>query len=394
MKIDKIDVRGGQSTKLALVEVVGSDGTTGIGGTSAPAAAIGAIVNGGGGLSEVLVGADAGRPADRWHDLFVGWQAARGRAGEGGLAVNAMAAIDMAMWDLAGKADGVPVHRLLHDRAPVPVRVYGSATAFDVGRPMTDGQYPRKPDDRLIDECRMIVADGFDTIKLGWGNRFDAAAFDLLAAIRDTIGPDTGLALDFGCPAYWAPGWDAEAAIATATELARLDVLFWEEPLRPYDADGFGRLTRGSSVAIATGESLTTVHEFARLIADQRVDIVQPDAAQIGLTQFRRVTELAAAGGVRVIPHGPWHGVTVASHVHALTGAGHAPLVEYPAWGTWPADSLTHRLAELAHRDMVEHPTTARDGAITLTDRPGLGLGGFRHDAIEEFERLTAAAGR
>ena len=132
MKITDIRVRGGRLSSLTFVQVETDEGITGIGVTGSPSWIIGPIIlDGQGGLSRFLVGQDPLETGRLWLRMFQGWQALRGRGGEGGLAVNAMGAIDMALWDLAGKALDQPLHKLLGGAVQSQVMAYASGTAFD-----------------------------------------------------------------------------------------------------------------------------------------------------------------------------------------------------------------------------------------------------------------------
>ena len=256
---------------------------------------------------------------------------ARGRSGEGGVAVNAMGAIDMALWDLAGKARGLPVYKLLGGVVQPQVMAYASATAFDRERMKRTGEWRHKSTEELVDEANENVSLGFKAMKFGWGNYHSDKDFEDLEAIRDAIGPDIRLMLDFGAPAYLGEGWNVKDAIAVSVLLADLDIFFWEEPLHPYDVEGFASLTVQSPVKIATGESLTTVRDFQQLLERRAVDVVQPDAQQIGITQFCRVAERAEENGIPCVPHGPWTAFTVASHLNVLATLSNGLMIEYPA---------------------------------------------------------------
>ena len=132
MKITDILVRGGRLSSLTFVQVETDEGLTGIGVTGSPSWIIGPIIlDRQGGLSRFLVGRDPLETGRLWLRMFQDWQALRGRGGEGGMAVNAMAAIDMALWDLAGKALNQPLCKLLGGAVQNRVMAYASGTAFD-----------------------------------------------------------------------------------------------------------------------------------------------------------------------------------------------------------------------------------------------------------------------
>jgi D-galactarolactone cycloisomerase len=183
-----------------------------------------------------------------------------GRSREGGLAVNAMSAIDMALWDIAGKASGLPIYKLLGGAVQQEVMVYASTSAFAP----EPSPLRRRPIDDIMRECRIYLEQGFKAIKLGWGNHFSPQDEETLSAVREAIGPDVHLMLDFGCPAYLTHGWTAKDAVRVTRIAEKYGIFFLEEALKPDDVDGFAELTANANIRIATGESLTTLTEFQR----------------------------------------------------------------------------------------------------------------------------------
>jgi L-alanine-DL-glutamate epimerase-like enolase superfamily enzyme len=154
------------------------------------------------------------------------------------MAVNAMAAIDMALWDLTGKAHDLPIYKLLGGAVQQEVMAYASATAFKVPQERSQVWLALKSAEALSSECLGYLRRGFKAIKFGWGNHFTPADEERLAAIRGAIGNETRLMIDFGYPAYWIPGWNATAAIKVAHILERYGVYFFEEPMPPDAVDG------------------------------------------------------------------------------------------------------------------------------------------------------------
>ena len=374
-RVAGVRVRGGTRAALSLVEVSTGDGVTGIGATGSPVPAIDAIVRGCG-LAELVIGEDPLEPRRLWRRMFQTWQAQRGRGSEGGLAANAMGAIDMALWDLQGKLLDLPLHRLLGDAGGEDVPAYASGTAFQNATTL-------KSPDRLAAESAAIVRRGFRALKFGWGAHFGVEDRDRLAAVRDAIGPDVRLMLDVGCPAYWSDGWSASAALRAARVAERFDCHFLEEPLPPHDVAGHKAVTEPTSIDIATGESLSTVYQFQPFIEQRAVDVVQPDAAQMGVTQAFEVAVSSREHGIRCVPHGPWSALTVAAHLHILASAG-GGMVEYPGFDALP--EATAAPARIAQFEIVEHPPELVDGRLRLPSRPGLGLGNFVEEGVRRLE--------
>jgi L-alanine-DL-glutamate epimerase-like enolase superfamily enzyme len=374
-----------------LVEVAAENGTTGIGLTQSAFEYIRPIIEDGPyPLAPMLRGQDPREPRRLWSRMFIGFGAAKGRGSEGGLAVNAMAALDMAIWDLAGKLAGVPLHTLLGGAVRADIPAYASSSLFvssSYERGGAEADWEAKSPDRLLAECRTYVEQGFRAVKFGWGNRFEREDENRLAAIREGLGPDARVMLDFGCPAYWDAGHNAAEAIRAARILERFDGFFLEEPMPPQDVAGHKAVADAVRVNIATGESLTLVDEFVRFIDARAVDIVQPDAAQIGITQLVDVGRRAEAVGILTVPHSPWSALCVAAHTEACTTLRTSALIEYPAMASFEPGSIAGAATAFYQWDLVDHPPALVDGLLRPSDAPGLGLGGFREDALERIAR-------
>ncbi|MBI2194448.1 MAG: mandelate racemase/muconate lactonizing enzyme family protein [Planctomycetes bacterium] len=386
MKITDVRALGPLAGYTTFVEIETDDGITGIGATDAPVLIVKPILEHGEiSLKSLVVGEDPSDPRRLWRKMSVRWPARRGRGCEAGLAVNAMAAIDMALWDLTGKAAGKPVYQLLGDAVQRSVTAYASSTLFTEA---PDGAWIKKPASLLVRECRWALQQGFQAIKFGWGNSFGPEDEDRLAAIRAGIGPETRLMLDLGCPAYWGGDWDLKAAIRAARRLEKYDLYFWEEPLPPHDVTGFRKLCNAVRIPIATGESLTTADQFDPFIERQALHVVQPDAQQMGITPFHQVASKAGRAGILCVPHGPWTAMAVAAHLHLLATLKNGDMIEYPNLKSLGWCPRTRDEVRLNNREIVEYPPVLKDGCLPLPERPGLGLGGFVHKAIRKLDRF------
>ena len=392
MKIIDIRVRGGRLSSLTFVQVETDEGLTGIGVTGSPSWIIGPIVlDRQGGLIRFLVGRDPLEPGRLWVRMFQDWQALRGRGGEGGMAVNAMGAVDMALWDLAGKALNQPLCKLLGGAVQSRVMAYASGTAFDPDSLEGKGPPRLKSPEQLAAESASFVRRGFRAVKFGWGNHFGSEDQERLAAIRQAIGPDTRLMLDFGCPAYWTPGWNLKEAIRATRFLEAFDLYFLEEPMPPFDLDGYAALTQAAEVKIASGESLGTTHEFQHFIDRRALDVIQPDAAQMGVTQCHYLARRAEEAGLLCIPHSPWSATVVAAHLHILSTVSNGAMVEYPGWEALREKSTAaYRITRMAHEEIIESPLKLSDGYLQLPESPGLGLGNYLPEALSKLEDLAA----
>jgi D-galactarolactone cycloisomerase len=382
MKIVDVKVLG-RALPMTLVELHSDAGLIGIGGTECPIAITRPIIERGPwNLAKVLHGRDVVDLETLAAELF------RATLAQGGPVANAMGALDMALWDLAGKARNQPLHAMLGRAVRPDVPLYASATAFDVSGGL---HYPLrfKSTERLVGEARQRVAEGFGAIKFGWGNRFAPEDFARISAIREAIGPGVRLMLDLGGPDYFDADLSPQTLAALAQRLAKFDLFFLEEPLPPYAVEAYAELSRGSRLRIATGEMLCHAHEFDLLIDARACHVVQPDAYRIGVTATAHVARRAAAAGISCVPHSPWSALAIAAHVNILATTMTGILTEYPSPSLFTDTARHGAVTRLNTTQIVTHPLVPTNGAIPLPARPGLGVGHFNYDAIAEIERLA-----
>ena len=184
--------------------------------------------------------------------------------------------------------------------------------------------------------------------------------------------------LDVGYPDYAAFGWTAKDAVRIARIAEKHGIFFLEEPLKPDDVDGFARLTANTNIKIASGECLTARAEFVQFIGRRAVDIIQPDAQQIGITQLVQVAYSAERAGILCIPHGPWSPVALAAHLHVLSGTTNGTMIEYPAFASAPPGSHHRAWLESVNHRLIEHPLLVRQGYVQLPEHAGLRPGSIR----------------
>ncbi len=393
MKITEVRVvaRGIKAPHPTLVEVQTDEGITGIGATAAPPYVIAPLIEEGVmSMRSFLIGEDPSDTNRLWKLLFETWQARNfGRGGEGGLAVNAMSAIDIALWDIAGKVHGVPIFKLLGDAIQSKVMVYASAGAY-ADKEFSEGIYKHKPEKELVQESRNFVKQGFKAIKFGWGNFYKQEDLETLSAIREAIGPDIYLMLDSAWMGYLEEGYTLKDAIKIAKTLEQFDIYFLEEALNPYDLKGFKTLTAETDIKIATGESLTTLRDFLTFIDNRACDIIQPDVQQIGISTFVEVARRAEEAGILCIPHCPWSAIAVAGHLQILSTLSNGVMIEFPAFSSFVDEGERLPKLKIMHHKLIEHPLIYDDGYLKLPDKPGLGLGNFIPDGVAELESLCS----
>jgi L-alanine-DL-glutamate epimerase-like enolase superfamily enzyme len=271
--------------------------------------------------------------------------------GRGGTLEHVISGIDIALWDLFGKACGQPVARLLGGYYRTKIKPYGSLLFAEPGL--------------LRDRLEETTARGFRAIKLGWrpfGRR--NAKFDelLVRTARDTLGPDVDLLIDAGgSEQFWPHGY--KWALRTAQMLAEYDVGWFEEALPPDDIEGFIRLRNAAPVPIAGGEVLTRRQSFLPWIERGALDIVQPDATKCGgLSEARRIAWLAHDHNIQVVSHGWNTAVGLAADLHLAAAIPVAKYVEYLT----PAPYIDEILTTAFQLD--------GDGYLTIPEGPGLGI--------------------
>jgi D-galactarolactone cycloisomerase len=238
--------------------------------------------------------------------------------GRGGAITHTISAIDIAMWDILGKATGQPVGRLLGGRYRERVRPYASLLMEEPGP--------------LAEKILSIRAQGFRAFKIGWGpfgRRDHATDQQIVHAAREAVGPDALLMVDAGASdAFWSHGY--KWAARTARMLADHDVTWFEEPLPPDNLQDFVLLRQSAPLPVTGGEVLTRRQAFESWIRQGAFDIVQPDVTKVGgISEMRRIAWMAQDHGVRMIPHGWNTALGLAADLQLASAIQDTDLVEY-----------------------------------------------------------------
>ena len=285
--------------------------------------------------------------------------------GRGGSITHTISGIDIALWDLLGKATGQPVGRLLGGRYRERVLPYASI--------LMD-----KPD-LLRDNLLAVKSQGFRAIKIGWGpfgrvaDRLDQ---EIVRVARDTIGSDCLLMVDAGgSDAFWANGY--KWALRTSHMLAEFGVYWFEEPLLPDAINDYVELRSNSRVPIAGGEVLTRWQSFKPWLNARAFDIVQPDVTKVGgISDERRIAWMAQENGVRFIPHGWNTALGLAADLQLASACQQTDLVEYLN-GSAFIDEIVATPWKLD-----------ADGMLAIPSLPGLGIE-LNRDAVKYFTQGT-----
>ena len=293
------------------------------------------------GLRSLLIGEDPLQTGRLWAKMY----RATLYYGRGGAVIQAMAGIDIALWDIKGKALGQPIVELLggalRDRMPVY-----SSNMFQFSLEET------------VDRAKRAVDTGHRGVKFGWEPFGQDEALDVryLEAIRRGIGDEIDLMLDVGL------AWDAKTTIRRA-KLFEPYRLFWiEEPLHPDDYAGYAKVSVACPQYIAAGEEECTIVGFERLIDEGQVDVVQIDLTRTGFTQAVRIADYAARRGRQVCNHNFTTGLNTAASLHFLCAIQNALVMEYCSE---PGDIT---------RTLARNPVRIADGYAHLPPGPGLGV--------------------
>jgi L-alanine-DL-glutamate epimerase-like enolase superfamily enzyme len=329
---------GGQCTArvTSLVLVHTDSGQVGIGAAYSHPGLVHLIVQEQ--LAPLLIGDDPTDVEALWRKMYriTRWY------GRKGVAMSAIGAIDTACWDLRGKSLGKPVWALLGGQRPT-CPAYASALLW-------------KEPAALAEEAARLVEQGFRRVKmrLGYGGDKDRAA---VRAVREAIGQNCDVMCD-GSMRY-----SLEDAVALGEFLAENNVFWFEEPFEPEDIDSYVALRSRVSVPLAAGENEFGLQGFRELIRAGALDIVQPDTSRCGgITEAKRVADLAQPAGLRVAPHTWSDAVAVIANAHVVASLPHGITVEVDQTGNPFIEEL-----------LVE-PLDVRDGQLSLSNAPGLGI--------------------
>lgn len=292
------------------------------------------------GLARVLVGLDPLAIEVCNHRL----RAAANYYSSGGVAVHAMAGVDMALWDIAGKVFDKPIYQLLGGPFQTRFRAYSSVLFGDTPA-------------ATYEAARRWVDRGFTAVKFGWGPMGQSEAGDiaLVREARRGLGP-ADLLIDAGeC-------FDARTAVRRAHQFAEFRPYWLEEMLHPDDLAGYRQLSAHSPTPIAAGETAAREAEFLRMLDEGGLDWIQPDPSRCGISTMLAVGRGAIARHKRVCNHTFKSGITLAASLHVMAALPGTDVVEFCMADSPLRHDLTHERFDVA------------DGFTALSDRPGLGV--------------------
>jgi len=321
------------------------------------------------GLEEMLIGEDPRNPEALWEKMYRG----SFMTGRRGLGICAIGALDMALWDIRGKALGLPCWHFLGGASKKHITAY--ASLLPTGR--TASQYRES----LVAKAKEAKRLGFRAGKMevcvkgpyshNALQEDDELIVEIVAACREAVGPEFVMMVDV-CYC-WS---NAKEALRVLEKLEFYDLFFIETPLQLDDLEGYAYLHDHSPIRIAAGELQNTRFEFLDLMDRGKVDVAQPDVGRVGgLTEARRVCELAADRGRLVVPHCWKTGIGIAASAHLSAANAHCPYIEF----------LPASLSESAlRRELVSEELQLVSGQIRLPQRPGLGIE-LNQEALEKY---------
>jgi galactonate dehydratase len=349
---------------------------------SAPAAGIHQIVMN---LEEQLIGEDP-RDVEKLYEKLRRWNIFTG--GQAGAVITAISGIEIALWDLAGKLQNVPVYRLLGGAFRKSIRLYADCNAGTVdaaAHHAADGGLLSEDLQReYVDVAREALERGFDAIKFDvddvtgplhrdfWNGSISAreqeAMVARVAAVREAVGPDVDLAIDMH------GRFDLPSSIRFARAVEPFDLLWLEEPTPPENLQALAEIRRHTRTPICAGENIYTRFDFKPLFDNRCVDFVMPDVAKCGgLAEGKRIANMAELEYVPFAPHNVSSPIGTIAAAHVCAAVSNFAVLE------WHAIDMPHWADFVAYSggEIIEN------GHIKLTEAPGFGLE-LNHDTALE----------
>lgn len=293
--------------------------------------------------------------------------------GRRGLGICAMGALDMALWDIRGKALNQPCWQLLGGAKKEFITPYASL--------LPDGKTLKDQRESMVSKVKAAKAAGFGAAKLEVMingpyahhglQESNESIVEIVAACRSAVGKDFVIMVDV------CYGWaTAKEALGVMTQMQPYDLFFMETPIRIDDLEGSRFLAEHSPIRIASGEMLNTRFEFQELMDRGKVDVAQPDVGRVGgFTEAKRVCDMAADRGKLIVPHCWKTGIGIAASAHLAAATAHCPYIEF-----LPA----HLSESVLRRELTLDELRLVDGKIPLPRGAGLGVE-LNPDALKKY---------
>jgi D-galactarolactone cycloisomerase len=340
-------VRSTRSTTLVRVDT--DEGISGIGSASGNGELIEVIVAKV--IKPLLVGMDPTEIDAIWDRVYV--RGGHKEFGTRGIGVVALSGVDMALWDILGKARGVPLYQLLGGKCRDKVPVYATAL------------YPEEPS-KVARRARGFADQGFHGVKIKVGFDLDQD-IRIVRAVREELGKDFIVMTDAN------QGYSVDVALKASDAFADCGAYWLEEPLFVEDIEGHAMLREKGRTPIAVGENLHMNYAFENFIVRGAVDFIQPDVARAGgITEIKKITSLAARHRVPVSFHTWGDGVALAASVHLSAALRDCIVMEL--------DYTYNPLRE----ELLREPFKVQNGFLIPPEKPGLGVE-LNPNALERF---------
>jgi L-alanine-DL-glutamate epimerase-like enolase superfamily enzyme len=359
LRVPKIGERCVWGEDAVVVRVHTDEGIVGIGETDSSPLVVKSVIETPNsnlacfGLKEVLIGENPLDIERLWNKMYE-MSNYLGRRGAG---IHAMSAIDIALWDIAGKYHGKPVYELLGGKKRDMIRAYGTFIPADT------------PEENKV-IVRELIDAGFTSLKFGGGILGDDpdTDYEIIKAVREEAGEDFELQIDLA--AKWRT---PEHTLMMAKRLEEFNLNWIEEPIGSDDLLGYRNLGDSIKPMIAGGETLTTTHEFVQFLEFGKPDLVQPDVTRCGgITESMKIYDLSKKYGVKLVPHGFSTGILIAATVHFLAACETTDLIEY-SQSTSPL-----------FKSLVKNKIQFDNGFVHVPDAPGLGIE-LDEETIEKY---------
>jgi D-galactarolactone cycloisomerase len=291
-------------------------------------------------------------------DTGIIWEALYNRLrdhGQKGLSVEAISAIDIALWDLKGKITGLPVWALMGGKARDRIAPYAT------------GLYRRGGKDeieKLAEEAASYAERGFKAIKvkIGFGFDYDIAA---VKAVRKIVGDGLEVMVDAN------HAYNASTAIQLGKRIEEYNIAWFEEPVPPEDLAGYQEVKAALSIPIAGGEAEFTRYGFYNLLQARAVDLLQPDCTVTGgISEFQKIVALATIHNIQVVPHVWGSAIALCVGLHCALAMPDFPPRLYPSEGRLEFDQT----ANVFRSKLARNPLIVKDGYINAPAEPGLGI--------------------
>jgi len=314
-------------------------------------------------FAPMLLGRDPCQVEVMWDRLY----SATRDFGRKGTTIEAISAVDIALWDIFGQAQGLPVSALMGGAFRSEVETYATGLYYRGDRDEALTLEENLP--ALREEAEGYLQQGFRAVKMKIGLLSPPDDLKRVAAVRETIGADMLLMVDAN------HAYQSHIAVQMARDMEQYDVFWFEEPVLPEDLEGYRQVKSATRIAIAGGECEYTRYGFAKWLTERALSIIQPDLSCAGgLSETRRIAAMASAFHVQCIPHVWGSAVALAAGLHlvaVLPPSPHTARTMAPYNEPMLEWDTNHNPLRT---DLLTEPILPVQGKVAVPDAPGLGI--------------------